>query len=173
MPIYYWNKYRDSLKGKYLIKEVRKASNIQVFFNALFYGIIRPKKYNKDFYSETWNKLYQQFIDKFGFDDSFKELLRLKKERFDIAIEFSSKHIDKRDRFLITKYKVLTRQIEDLEKGNGGEKLDFEAVKVYVDKWLNTVLNDKECSVIQYQYYITQMRNERSSNNVSTDNGGN
>lgn len=166
MPVYYWNKYRDTLKGKYLIKHVKKANKIKIFLNAIYYGIKRPKEYNKDFYLETWNNLYQQYVDKFGFSEQLKDIVSLRKQRFKIMLEFWDKHIDERDRFLITRYKMLTRQIEELEKdGEPAEKIDFEAVKVYVDKWIGAPLNDKECSVVQYQYYLDEMKkpNKQSS----------
>lgn len=163
MPVYYWNKYRDTLEGKYLVKSIKPTNKVKTLLKSFIYGLkflIKPDKYNKDYYTDAWNKLYQQFVDKFGFDDGFKELLELKLERWKIAQEFFIEGADKRDRFLITKFKVLTAQIEEVENHNKstGKSMDFEAVKVYVDKWIGAPLNDKECSVVQYQYYINEMQ---------------
>lgn len=171
MPVYYWNKYRDTLKGKYLVKYTKPTNKLKTFLNALYLGITKPSKYNRDFYADAWNDLYQQYIDKFGFEDSFMELLRLKKEKVDIMLEFMDRHIDERDRFLITRYKLLKKQIEELEKDKEpNKKYDFEAVKVYVDKWIGAPLDDRKCSVVQYQYYINEMQKPNKQSSVNGTN---
>ena len=161
MPIFNWNKYRDTSKGKYLIKELKKANKLKCILNGFYYGVkflFNSKSFDIDYYNNAWNVLYQQYIDKFGFDDSFQEVLKLKLEQFKKMTEHMSSDIDRRKKFTITEVKILDRQIADVEKNiPTGDKQDFESVKVYVDKWLSSVIDDKKTSVVQYQYYINEM----------------
>jgi len=161
MPIFNWNKYRDTNKGKYLIKDVNSANKITKFIMNLFFGLrflITKKSFNKSIYNNAWNKLYQQYIDKFGYDESFKEVLKLKIERFKKMTDFMINEKGNRKKFTITEINLLNMQIEEIEKNiPKSERVDFESNKVYVDKWLSSVLDDKKVSVVQYQYYINEM----------------
>lgn len=164
MPIFNWNKFRDTEKGKYLIKSVKSSSQFVIFFKGLYYGfrfILKPITFNKNYYNDAWERLYQQYIDKFGFEENFQEILKLKKEQFDKIVNHMTTPIDKRKRFTITEVKIIDMQIAEIEKNMPkGIKQDFESVKVYVDKWLSSVLDDRKTSVVQYQYYLNEMRLE-------------
>lgn len=134
MPLYNWRKCRAG-KLKYTRKDLE----------------VGKKKYDKKY----WEKVHDTYLDQFGLGSGFIRYLEL-------AIELAEANCDfviTDDRFTLNRIRELEREIEDLIK-RGEEGGGMDVAVVYVSKWMNTMVNEREVTVKMFYTMLQEYEKE-------------
>lgn len=100
--------------------------------------------------SETWQNIFDSFIDTFGISDVYREVISLRMEILTMRIEEA---IDKRTdlrTFIEIKEWQLSKLTARLESNN----MSFERVQTFVEKYMRFPINESRCSVAKYYNYL-------------------
>lgn len=143
MPIYNWNKIHETGDLKYLIKDGFKAEG-----------------YEMRFLLRRWKKLYEQFIDRFGFSDEFLSILELEKNIALLKIEKAERGDENIQTFIeIDEIKLQKKKAE-----LSNVKSDFFDIKAGVESSLGFHIDPKKCTVVEFYSYIKALKKKNVKN---------
>jgi hypothetical protein len=103
---------------------------------------------------ETWEKIYNQYIERFGLSPEFLEDLELQMEIAKEKAEF----IITGQRHLRTMYRIKEEELASNQKGTQ-EPLELEALLAKMSKHYGFKLNSQELTTAQYYGYLKSVKN--------------
>lgn len=106
---------------------------------------------------DHWDDLQQEYIDEFGIDDNYKQLLRLQKKLTELNLDF----VITRDRFLLNVIKMTEADIKDLKKG---ESVKFFEMLDHVEKYKGFAIDPNKYSVKKWYYSLKNISKNGESN---------
>jgi hypothetical protein len=141
LPMYNWEKATQNKELKYLCKG--------------FYTFSEPiLTYHLD-------KLNAEFIDTFGISDNYRRYLLLLIELETLKID----HFVSQNRSILTFIKLKEIEIEQLQTEMEVQgKAKTIDVNVYVSKFMQTYINKRKVSVVEYYNMIKAMEKEYGKN---------
>lgn len=140
LPINNWIKINETNDLKWLLINNKKEINKKEI------NILR----------NIWDKIFEQFIDYFGIPDKMLKVLELKREIFSLNCDL----ISYSDRSIQTFIDIAQYQLNELQKENS--KINFNEIKVYVEKYMGFQINEKKMSVKDYYTYINVINKNKS-----------
>ena len=94
---------------------------------------------------EAWEKIYDQYLLRFGLNKKYERYLQAMVKRAELQTDY----VITKDKFKLTEIEIQNAKIANLEAHFGsGETI--EVVLVYVSKWLGYRINTREISVLEY-----------------------
>lgn len=141
MPIFNWNKIHETGDLKYLLHDKCKVES-----------------YEFRFLLKRWKKLYEQFIDRFGFSDEFLSILELEKNIALLKIEKAERGDENIQTFIeIDEIKLQKKKAE-----LGGVKSDFFDIKAGVESSLGFHIDTKKCTVVEFYSYVKTLKKKNA-----------
>ncbi|MFZ9893417.1 MAG: hypothetical protein ACO3FO_06540 [Candidatus Nanopelagicaceae bacterium] len=138
MPIYYWFKWHEEKDNKYLSKTGKIGSLVNYF----------------------GDKLMTQFIERFGFSESFIKTLEKEKE----LVLLQARRAIYDDRSLNAFIKICELEIEALKKETT-ERADFYEIKGVLEHEMGFQIDIKKVSVAEYYTYFKALKKIRPKQN--------
>ena len=138
MPIYYWFKWHEEKDNKYLSKTGKIGSLVNYF----------------------GDKLMTQFIERFGFSESFIKTLEKEKE----LVLLQARRAITDDRSLNAFIKICELEIEALKKETT-ERADFYEIKGVLEHEMGFQIDIKKVSVAEYYTYFKALKKIRPKQN--------
>jgi hypothetical protein len=94
---------------------------------------------------EAWEKIYDQYLLRFGLNKKYERYLQAMVKRAQLQTDY----VITKDKFKLTEIEIQNAKIANLEAHFGGGET-IEVVLVYVSKWLGYRINTREISVLEY-----------------------
>ena len=138
MPIYDWFKWHEEKDNTYLSK-TRKIGSLVNYFG---------------------DKIMTQFIERFGFSESFIKTLEKEKE----LVLLQARRALTDDRSLNAFIKICELEIEALKKETT-ERADFYEIKGMLEHEIGFQINIKKISVAEYYTYFKALKKIRPKQN--------
>ena len=138
MPIYNWFKWHEEKDNSYLSKS-RKIGSLANYFG---------------------DKIMTQFIERFGFSESFIKTLEKEKE----LVLLQARRALTDDRSLNAFIKICEIEIEALKKETT-ERADFYEIKGMLEHEMGFQINIKKISVAEYYTYFKALKKIRPTQN--------
>ena len=129
MPIHNWNMILQTGDLKYLFKTE---------------GIVGSKA------NELWLRLQQDYINEFGLDDTYMQLLRLQKKLTLLNLDY----VITKDRFL---FNLITMAEKDIESLAIKEGMKFIQLLNHVEKYMGYRIDPKDTSVKRWYSALKNM----------------
>jgi hypothetical protein len=107
---------------------------------------------------EIFEKVYSDYVDKFGIDNKFKQQIELIKK---IAI-LQCEYLISKNRFKLTQIEVENTKLEAIKKETG-VGMTLQQTLIYLSKWLGYRLDWKQVSVSEY-YTILNESSKQAKN---------
>lgn len=143
MPIYNWNKIHETGDLKYLIKDGFKAESYEIRF------LLR-----------RWKKIYEQYVNRFGFSDDFLSILELEKNIALLKIEKAERGDENIQTFIEIDEIKLQKKKSELNS----VKSDFFDIKAGVESSLGFHIDPKKCTVVEFYSYIKTLKKKNAKN---------
>lgn len=100
----------------------------------------------------AWEKMYNEYLEEFGFSDSFRSL---KNKEVEIAL-LKCQLIQTDDRAFETEIEIAEIELEELKKGVG--ESDFKEAKIAIEKNLGFQINMSTTSIRDFYAYLNQLK---------------
>ena len=120
---------------------------------------IDPNEGNSETDHEAWQRLYDQYIKRYGLGKLYKRLLNVMKEKAIYELEF----VNTRDRFKLTEIEIKEAELKSMIDNNG-QGMTIEETLIYLGRWLGYRLNPKEINVIEYFTILDQYGKANKAN---------
>lgn len=143
MPIYNWNKIHETGDLKYLIKDGFKAESYEIRFLL-----------------KRWKKLYEQYVNRFGFSDDFLSILELEKNIALLKIEKAERGDENIQTFIEIDEIKLQKKKSELNS----VKSDFFDIKAVVESSLGFHIDTKKCTVVEFYSYVKTLKKKNAKN---------
>lgn len=121
--------------------------------------IRRPGSKDQGRDEEMWMNLYNQHIEINGLSDLFMRLMKVKKEKALLEVDF----VLTRDRFKLTEISIQETKLEGM-MANAGEGLTIEQSLIHLSRWLGYKINSKEMSAKEYFEILREYGKENTKN---------
>lgn len=139
LPVFNWFKVIETGDLKNLVKNPHEVS---------------PRRVRENELAILWHKIYSQFIDTFGIDDTYREILELR-----IEIDYyKNQMILDEDRSIINFVRRAERQLQSLLEES--QKAKFDLTAVYVEKYMQFRIDQRTTNVKEYYGYLKAMEEE-------------
>ena len=135
MPLYNWHKCMEGEYKYVRLDEKEDAKNVEMF-----------------------EKVYSDYVDKFGIDNKFKQQIELIKK---IAI-LQCEYLISKNRFKLTQIEVENTKFEAIKKETG-VGMTLQQTLIHLSKWLGYRLDWKQVSVSEY-YTILNESSKQAKN---------
>ena len=119
------------------------------YFNMVdgdFRYLVKKKGFFGD-YVKAYENIMRQIVDRFGFSDTFSEMLELQREICELKCEVAITG----DRFHNTFIRIKEAELNRL---NEIKSLNNDELKIILEKWLGFKLNLHKISVVEWYTYI-------------------
>lgn len=116
--------------------------------------LVKPKKVDDKLQvrlDAAWEKMYNEYLEEFGFSESFKSL---KSKEIEIAL-LKCKLIQTEDRGFETEIEIAELELEDLRMGIS--ESDFKEAKIAIEKNLKFQINMSTTSIRDFYSYINDL----------------
>lgn len=143
MPIMNWNKIHETGDLKYMIRDGFKLT-----------------KTEKEFLLGRWKRMYEKFIERFGFSDDFLSTLELEKNIALLRIEKAETGDENIQTFIEIDEIKLAKRKEASAKSGG----DFFETKAVIETSLGFHVDPKKCTVIEFYEYIKTLKKKNGKN---------
>lgn len=97
--------------------------------------------------AKAYDNIQSQIVERFGFSDTFSEILQLQREICELKCEVALTG----DRFHNTFIRIKESELEKLTEI---KSLSNEELKIILEKWLGFKLNLQEISVVEWYTYL-------------------
>lgn len=134
LPVFNWFKIHEKNDLAYLLVKKHKITG----------------KMNEQL-EEAWGNIYTEYLDTFGINNSFRQILLLKKEIACYELEMFIKG----DKSIITFIKIAKWQLKKLLNEKPSSTID--EFKVQIERYMGFRLNTKEVTVKEYYTYINAL----------------
>lgn len=131
MPIFNWYKIHESADLSYVCVKRKKLNDKQIKIA-----------------SECWTELYNDYISRFGFSESFLEVIEKQQEIALLMIQ----RAETGDESIETLIDIRTLELN--KKQGDSPKIDFMEMKSSLEKSLGFRINIKDCSVNEFYSYL-------------------
>lgn len=101
---------------------------------------------------DAWEKMYNEYLDEFGFSDSFKSL---KSKEIEIAL-LKCRLIQTEDRSYETEIEIAELDLLDLQKGISDA--DFKEAKIVIEKNMGFQINMNTTSIRDFYTYLNDLK---------------
>lgn len=101
--------------------------------------------------NNAWEKMYNEYLEVFGFSESFKGL---KNKEIEIAL-LKCRLVQTGDRSFETEIEIAEIELEDLRKGISGS--DFREAKIAIEKNMGFQINMNTTSIRDFYGYINDL----------------
>ncbi len=98
-----------------------------------------------------YDKLYDQYLERFGLSDEFERYLEMIKKRALLQCEY----VENKKRFKLTEIEIIDAKINRLDL-NFGDGQSIEQTCIHLSKWLGYKINVKETTVVEYYEIIKE-----------------
>lgn len=150
LPVFNWFKVIETGDLKNLVMNPHEVS---------------PKRLKDQELASIWHKIYSEFIDTFGVDDTYKEILLLRCE----VDYYKNLMVLEEDRSMLNFIRRAEKQLEALLKDNHETKYDMTSV--YVEKYMGFKIDKRSLSVKEYYGYLKAMEEEAKRAKTTPTNG--
>ncbi len=135
MPAYYWVKVHDSADLSYLLIKRKK-----------------PTKTILEKLQKVWEKIYNEYLQEFGFSEAFVEIQEKKIQiaQFKIALVLTG------DRINETEIELAEQELLELEKGMG--KSNFMQAKMAIEKHFKFQINMMTTTAREFNAYLKDLK---------------
>lgn len=96
---------------------------------------------------DHWDTLQQEYLDEFGIEESYKQILRLEKKLLNLNLDF----VIERDRFLLNMIKITEADIKALKSE---ESVKFYEMLDHVEKYKGFAIDPDKYSVKKWYYSL-------------------
>ena len=96
---------------------------------------------------EHWDTLQQEYLDEFGIEESYKQILRLEKKLLNLNLDF----VIERNRFLLNMIKITEADIKALKSE---ESVKFYEMLDHVEKYKGFAIDPDKYSVKKWYYSL-------------------
>ena len=141
LPIYNWMKVHESGDFAYLMRSKSKVAEWELK------GL-----------EKVWRKLYENYIERFGYSESFVQIMEKKRE---IAL-LIVRQIEKNDKSMNTFITIAEKELEELEKDG---TMDFYTGKSLLEKSLGFHIDIHKMSVAEYYSHFQLVKHEQAKSN--------
>lgn len=120
------------------------------------YTIKRRKasKYTRQALQTKWGVVYDGYIERFGLSEDYLKLIEKKKEIAALKVE----RMATGERSINTFIKIAELELEEMQKGNGREEVDFYESKAHVEKQLGFALDPMKITVSEFYSHIKVLK---------------
>ena len=120
------------------------------------YSIKRRKvgKYTRTALQTKWGVVYDGYIARFGLSEDYLKLIEKKKEIADLKVE----RMETGSKALNTFIKIAELELNEMQKGDGREEVDFYESKSHVEKQLGFALDPMKISVSEFYSHIKVLK---------------
>ena len=94
---------------------------------------------------EVWNRLYDQYIKKYGLSKLYKKMLSIMKEKALLECTF----VETRDRFKLTQIEIKETEMASI-LANNKSGMSIDQALIHLSRWIGYRLNPKEMTVVEY-----------------------
>jgi len=96
---------------------------------------------------EHWDTLQQEYLDEFGIEENYKQILRLEKKLMNLNLDY----VITRDRFLFNVIKITEGEIALIKQGEG---VKFYEMLDHVEKYKGFAIDPETYSVKKWYYSL-------------------
>ncbi len=145
LPLWNWIKLFTEKDYKYLIKDVEYS----IF-------TIKPKDFED--LNNIWQKIYDEYVDNFGFTKKYKRVLELQRK---IAILKCNMYINDNS-FIRNEIRIKEQQLKKENSKNVVDEdgNDYNKQLILIEKWLGSSLDMKQLSTKKYFTYLEIIQDE-------------
>tara|TARA_R110000868_G_scaffold35798_1_gene127838 strand:- start:9173 stop:9670 length:498 start_codon:yes stop_codon:yes gene_type:complete len=120
------------------------------------YSIKRRKvgKYTRTALQTKWGVVYDGYIARFGLSEDYLKLIEKKKEIAALKVE----RMETGSKALNTFIKIAELELNEMQKGDGREEVDFYESKSHVEKQLGFALDPMKISVSEFYSHIKVLK---------------
>lgn len=136
-PIYNWFKIAETNDFSFMVKD-------------------KKGKFNEETASKKYEQLYNQYIDEFGFGESFEKNLLLRSNIVSLKIEKAVTGNNFLNNF------IRQAEIDLKDSFSKANKVSITETKVHVEKYIGFRLNEREVSVRDFYTYLKVMSKDTS-----------
>lgn len=133
LPLHRWRKINETNDLSYLIVKPN----------------VTPPLKEQRLLPALWDKIYCEFLDTFGINDDFKNILEIQRDILVLKMQMA---IDG-DRFHLNFIKMKEQEIKDLQ-GEGGTSNNFNETKARISKFMGFAINENETTVKDFYTYV-------------------
>lgn len=144
LPVFNWWQIHKTGDLSYLLESRRKISNREA--NKLIL---------------TWKKIYDDFLEKFGFSEEFLSILR---KKINIAV-MRAEMAENKDRSMLTLIEIEELELEQMTKPGEQKEVDFFDIKAIVEARMGFKLDIKTCTVAEFYTYMKLVRKNGKKGN--------
>lgn len=150
MPVYNWFKINESNNVKWLLKQDRELTEMEV--NELL---------------DQWQTVFFEWIDTFGIPDKMRQVLELKRDIWVLEKEMYLEKDPSKQTFIdIKKY-----ELEQLLKAEEKEHHETaNVIKAHIEKFMGFRVPEKETSVKEFYSYLELVKRANQSTQVESTN---
>ena len=94
---------------------------------------------------EQWQRVYDQYIEKYGLSELYQKLLETMRKKALIELDF----VETRDRFKITEISILEEKLKNMVNNNG-KGMSIDQSLVHLSKWLGYRVDIFKTTVAEY-----------------------
>jgi hypothetical protein len=94
---------------------------------------------------EAWERLYDQYIAKYGLGKLHQRMLKAMQEKAILECEY----VQTKDRFKLNLIEIEAQRLKDM-MSNGGEGMSMDESLVYLGKWVGYRLDIRTTTVVEY-----------------------
>ncbi len=106
---------------------------------------------------EHWDTLQQEYLDEFGLDETYKQLLRFQNKLMQLNLDF----VISRDRFLLNLIKMTEADIDNLKSN---EEIKFYDMLDHVEKYKGFAIDPDKYSTKKWYYSLKNLSKNGEEN---------
>lgn len=144
MPIYNWFQIHSTSNLKHILKVKKDITATDLII-----------------LEGTFAKLYDEFLDKFGVNETLQKILELKRDIRVLELDMFLNDDFSRETFIDIK----KLELESLTKEK--TETNYNEVKSYVEKFMGFRLDSKIVTVSEYYTYLELLKQQQNQANVS------
>jgi hypothetical protein len=101
----------------------------------------------------AWEKIFESYIERFGFSDEFRAIIE---KRSEIA-QLTNEKIQSGDRSIQTIIEIAGKELRDLEQRVSG-KMDFYEYMASIERILGRNLDPERCTVVKFFSIVNDLK---------------
>lgn len=152
LPVFYWRKIHESKNLSFLIRSDIISLNKK-----------HPSKINLFILAKLWERIYDQYIEAFGFSEEFLEIHRKKKEMAIWRLRMVAENNKSHQNFI----NACQIELDAMIKAQGSGSNYFET-KAFVESVMRVPIDDLKTSVSEF-YYKLKLAEKKISNGTRAD----
>lgn len=135
LPLFRWRKINETNELDFLIVKSGAKANNKL----------------KRLLPVLWDKIYSEFLDTFGINEDFKNIMELRRDILVLKMEIAVSG----DRFILNHIRIAEREIEALQVDNndGSGNSNFVQAKAMISKFMGFPIDEKTTSVKDFYSY--------------------